>query len=121
VLSTPPAFVLSQDQTLRECLPTISGSHITRAVQEAEYISPHTASSLCCFFKGTTSPEDTIESRASLADGVSTYLALTFSTLLSSQGTDTSFVLTTKTFSAAFLRAFPFGVFVTLSDCLSVV
>ncbi|MFF5568960.1 hypothetical protein ACFY7Z_31390, partial [Streptomyces sp. NPDC012623] len=31
-------------------------------------------------------------------------------TLLSSQGTDASFVLTHRTFSGAFLRALPFGV-----------
>ncbi|MFD9864503.1 hypothetical protein, partial [Streptomyces alboflavus] len=42
-------------------------------------------------------------------------------TLLSSQGTDASFVLTHRTFSGAFLRALPFGVsfilaFPTLSD-----
>ncbi|MDN3297922.1 hypothetical protein QWM81_28570, partial [Streptomyces ficellus] len=43
-------------------------------------------------------------------DGVSTYLALIFGTLLSSQGTDASFVLTTETHSAAFLRALPFGI-----------
>jgi hypothetical protein len=49
--------------------------------------------------------------------GVSTYLALTFGTLLSSQGTDASFVLTRRTFSGAFLRALPFGLaFPTLSD-----
>jgi hypothetical protein len=48
-------------------------------------------------------------------DGVSTYLALIFGTLLSSQGTDASFVLTR--FSRAFLRALPFGLaFPTLSD-----
>ncbi|MEU0375418.1 hypothetical protein ABZ070_35895, partial [Streptomyces sp. NPDC006283] len=41
-------------------------------------------------------------------DGVSTYLALIFGTLLSSQGTDASFVLTRRTFSGAFLRALPF-------------
>jgi hypothetical protein len=49
--------------------------------------------------------------------GVSTYLALTFGTLLSSQGTDASFVLTRRTFPGAFLRALPFGLaFPTLSD-----
>ncbi|MEU9012167.1 hypothetical protein AB0D12_20840, partial [Streptomyces sp. NPDC048479] len=49
--------------------------------------------------------------------GVSTYLALTFGTLLSSQGTDASFVLTRRTLSEAFLRALPFGLaFPTLSD-----
>ncbi|MGW7288989.1 hypothetical protein ACWGH4_26295, partial [Streptomyces sp. NPDC054847] len=50
-------------------------------------------------------------------DGVSTYLALIFGTLLSSQGTDASFVLTRRTFSGAFLRALPSGLaFPTLSD-----
>ncbi|MER6999509.1 hypothetical protein, partial [Streptomyces sp. NPDC000410] len=43
-------------------------------------------------------------------DGVSTNLALIFGTLLSSQGTDASFVLTRRTFPGAFLRALPFGV-----------
>jgi hypothetical protein len=48
-------------------------------------------------------------------DGVSTYLALIFGTLLSSQGTDASFVLTRS--SRAFLRALPFDLaFPTLSD-----
>ncbi|MEU9093715.1 hypothetical protein, partial [Streptomyces sp. NPDC048428] len=48
---------------------------------------------------------------------VSTNMALTFGTLLSSQGTDASFVLTLRTFSGAFLRALPFGLaFPTLSD-----
>jgi hypothetical protein len=52
-------------------------------------------------------------------DGVSTYLALIFGTLLSSQGTDASFVLTRS--SRAFLRALPFGLaFPTLPDPFSV-
>ncbi|MER5466939.1 hypothetical protein ABT010_41315, partial [Streptomyces sp. NPDC002668] len=51
--------------------------------------------------------------------GVSTYLALTFGTLLSSQGTDASFVLTHRTLSEAFLRALPF-VFPTLPDLFPV-
>ncbi|QDY75779.1 hypothetical protein FQU76_03765 [Streptomyces qinzhouensis] len=38
-----------------------------------------------CFFKGTSSPTTRAE------NGVSTYLALIFGTLLSSQGTDASF------------------------------
>ena len=45
-------------------------------------------------------------------DGVSTYLALIFGTLLSSQGTDASFVLTLSGFPPG---AFP-SVFPTLSD-----
>ncbi|MFJ7495567.1 hypothetical protein ACIQZB_31080, partial [Streptomyces sp. NPDC097727] len=45
--------------------------------------------------------------------GVSTYLALTFGTLLSSQGTDAFFVLTLS----GFPPGFPFGLaFPTLSD-----
>ncbi|WP_216854809.1 hypothetical protein, partial [Streptomyces pacificus] len=51
-------------------------------------------------------------------DGVSTYLALTFGTLLSSQGTDASFVLTHGTLSEAFLWALPFGVS-SLADPIS--
>ncbi|EDY46949.2 hypothetical protein SSBG_04912 [Streptomyces sp. SPB074] len=49
-------------------------------------------------FKGTST-----SSHKGLSVGVSTYLALTFGTLLSSQGTDASFVLT--------LSGFPPGVF----------
>ncbi|RZE34781.1 hypothetical protein C0Q94_25730, partial [Streptomyces albidoflavus] len=50
--------------------------------------------------------------------GVSTYLALTFSTLLSSQGTDASFVLTLSGFPpGASLR---YVVFPTLPDPFSV-
>ncbi|MFB6594081.1 hypothetical protein, partial [Streptomyces diastaticus] len=44
--------------------------------------------------------------------GVSTYLALTFSTLLSSQGTDASFVLTLSGFPpGASLRYFVFRLY----------
>ncbi|MFE6826693.1 hypothetical protein, partial [Streptomyces sp. NPDC057690] len=45
-------------------------------------------------------------------DGVSTYLALIFGTLLSSQGTDASFVLTRET-----LSGFPPGA--SLRSCVS--
>ncbi|MGW2344230.1 hypothetical protein, partial [Streptomyces sp. NPDC001661] len=44
-----------------------------------------------------------------LETGYQQILALIFGTLLSSQGTDASFVLTRRTFSGAFLRALPFG------------
>ncbi|MFB7508568.1 hypothetical protein, partial [Streptomyces broussonetiae] len=47
-------------------------------------------------------------------DGVSTYLALTFGTLLSSQGTVASFVLTLSGFPPGFPSVFP-----TLSDLFS--
>ena len=46
----------------------------------------------CVYFKGTSS------SAITAGDGVSTYLALIFGTLLSSQGTDASFVLTLSGF-----------------------
>src|SRR3954453_12008231 len=49
-----------------------------------------TASSLC-FLQRNLAPADA-------GDGVSTYLALIFGTLLSSQGTDASFVLTLSGF-----------------------
>src|SRR5690606_30367932 len=70
-------------------------------------VPSHTASSLC-FFKGTSPQQKT-------GDGVSTYLALTFGTLLSSQGTDASFVLTLAGFPpGASLRCF--RLYQTLSD-----
>ncbi|HSX96059.1 MAG TPA: hypothetical protein VLG91_01440, partial [Streptomyces sp.] len=50
------------------------------------------------------------------ADGVSTYLALIFGTLLSSQGTDASFVLTQEILGLS-SGQFPFGLaFPTLPD-----
>ncbi|MFG2192514.1 hypothetical protein, partial [Streptomyces sp. NPDC048639] len=67
-------------------------------------IRQFTASSLCVFFKGTTPRTKWSE------DGVSTYLALTFGTLLSSQGTDASFK-TIPGFSGRFPSVSP-----TLSD-----
>ncbi|WP_211270930.1 hypothetical protein, partial [Streptomyces yerevanensis] len=67
-----------------------------------------TASSLCCFSKEPRHRKDPV-------DGVSTYLALTFGTLLSSQGTDASFVLTLAGFPPGFPSVFP-----TLPDPFSV-
>ncbi|TSB42121.1 hypothetical protein FNZ23_11445 [Streptomyces benahoarensis] len=49
-------------------------------------------------FKGTSSQRDA-------GDGVSTYLALTFGTLLSSQGTDASFVPVSPGSPGASLRS----------------
>jgi hypothetical protein len=48
-------------------------------------------------------------------DGVSTYLALTFGTLLSSQGTDASFVLTPAGFPPGFPSVLRFRLYQTLS------
>ncbi|WP_448323662.1 hypothetical protein, partial [Streptomyces sp. DSM 41493] len=53
-------------------------------------------------------------------DGVSTYLALTFGTLLSSQGTDASFVLTLSGFPpGASLRYFVFRLYQILFRSVS--
>ena len=70
-------------------------------------ISECTASSLCVFFKGTSSRTHKKQAR----NGVSSYLALTFGTLLSSQGTEAAI----ETVSPA-PPGFPFVVFPTLSD-----
>ena len=61
---------------------------------------------LAVFFQRNLAPAMTAE------NGVSTYLALTFGTLLSSQGTDASFVLT--------LSGFPPGSFPSVFQTLSV-
>src|SRR5919206_4678455 len=58
-------------------------------------IPSHTASSLC-LLQRNHAPAMTA------GDGVSTYLALTFGTLLSSQGTVASFVLTLSGFPPGF-------------------
>ncbi|AWW38293.1 hypothetical protein DN051_17880 [Streptomyces cadmiisoli] len=56
---------------------------------------------------------------ANAGDGVSTYLALTFGTLLSSQGTDASFVLTLSGFPpGASLRCFRLYQIFSRSDFL---
>ena len=67
--------------------------------------NPDVHSVLAVFFQRNLAPADA-------GDGVSTYLALTFGTLLSSQGTDASFVLTRET-----LSGFPPGA--SLRSCVS--
>src|SRR5919198_520782 len=74
-------------------------------------IPSHTASSLC-FFQRNLAPADA-------GDGVSTYLALIFGTLLSSQGTVASFVLTLSGFPpGASLRCFRLYQIFSRSDFL---
>ena len=82
----------------------------TRAEPEGGIIPRFTASSLCAYqaVPGRTFSKEPRPSR-SAGDGVSTYLALIFGTLLSSQGTDASFVLT--------LAGFPPGA--SLRSCVS--
>ncbi|MFR9788673.1 hypothetical protein ACL07V_08345 [Streptomyces sp. MB22_4] len=77
--------------------------HTLKSGTTGGIVRSFTASSLC-FFKGTSTIGDPM-------DGVSTYLALTFGTLLSSQGTVASFVLTLSGFPPGFPSVFP-----TLSD-----
>jgi hypothetical protein len=75
-----------------------------------------TASSLCAcqvlarqdFFKGTS------PTGSNPMDGVSTYLALIFGTLLSSQGTDASFVLTLSGFPPGFPSVLRFRLYQTV-------
>ena len=67
--------------------------------------NPDVHSVLAVFFQRNLAPADA-------GDGVSTYLALIFGTLLSSQGTDASFVLTRET-----LSGFPPGA--SLRSCVS--
>ena len=74
----------------------------TRAEQPGG-ISPAVHSVLAVFFQRNLAPA------VMAGDGVSTYLALIFGTLLSSQGTDASFVLT--------LSGFPPGA--SLRSCVS--
>ncbi|CAL2069077.1 conserved protein of unknown function [Streptomyces murinus] len=62
-------------------------------------VRPFTASSLCLFQRNHVPVVMT-------GDGVSTYLALTFGTLLSSQGTVASFVLTLSGFPPGFPSCF---------------
>ena len=101
VLSTPPAFVLSQDQTLRECFPAIGATHhesgTARRNKPGRSQRPR-----CVFLQRNLAPTG-----HPAGDGVSTYLALTFGTLLSSQGTDASFVLTRETLSRLSSGRFP--------------
>ena len=120
MLSTPPAFVLSQDQTLRECFPVI-GTHITRAERSDRNKACRPQRPRCVIAYPPHGPVGLQRNHDHpKMDGVSTYLALTFGTLLSSQGTDASFVLTRRTLSGAFLRALPFGLaFPTLPDPFS--
>src|ERR1044072_3546436 len=100
-------------------LPGNPGQHCTRAEQAGGIVQPVHSVLAVFFFKGTSSgAEDRL-------DGVSTYLALTFGTLLSSQGTDASFETVSPVSPGASLRPFslsafrPF-VFPTLPDPFSV-
>jgi hypothetical protein len=81
-----------------------------------------------CFFKGTSTTKPDKQARM---DGVSTYLALTFGTLLSSQGTEASFgsgPVSRTSPSGLSLRIYTvadpvsrtaLGVFTTLADSLA--
>src|SRR5215204_2444987 len=89
----------------------------TRAEQPGG-ISPAVHSVLAVFSSKEPRPN-----RKPAGDGVSTYLALTFGTLLSSQGTDASFVLTRETLSRLSSGRFPsvlrFRLYQTVSGPIS--
>src|SRR3954453_19897125 len=78
-------------------LPGYPGHTVTRAEQTGGIIQSAHSVLAVYFSKGTSSE----------MDGVSTYLALTFGTLLSSQGTDASFETVSPVSPGASLR--PFG------------
>src|SRR5690606_23779885 len=83
-----------------ECFPRTRGD--TSRERNIGRNSPDVHSVLAVYFKGTS-----LQPTKPTEDGVSTYLALTFGTLLSSQGTDASFVLTLSGFPpGASLRCF---------------
>ena len=77
VLSTPPAFVLSQDQTLRECLPVIGCTHhesgTARRNKPGRSQRPR-----CVYFKGT-SPQPNGRERGINISGVDFWHAVEFS------------------------------------------
>jgi hypothetical protein len=98
VLSTPPAFVLSQDQTLRECYITTTG-HQQTATRDVDTESTTTTVMtepgpnelakqkthyLNLYLQTTHTPQPT---KARMRKTI--HMALTFGTLLSSQRTDT--------------------------------
>src|SRR5207244_7920890 len=71
-------------------LPGYPGEHITRAEPWRGIVpTVHSVLAVCLPSLGGLSKEPHLHD----GDGVSTYLALTFGTLLSSQGTDASFGL----------------------------
>src|SRR3954469_20737130 len=80
--------------------------HHQRAAPRGGIIPGCTASSLC-----STSKEPHPHAHKEHEDGVSTYLALTFGTLLSSQGTEATFTAVSPA-----PPGFPFAVFPTLAE-----
>jgi hypothetical protein len=83
----------------------------TRAAQARGIIQPVHSVLAVCFFKGTSTTKPDKQARM---DGVSTYLALTFGTLLSSQGTELPSALIRSPEPAP--PGFPFVVSPTLAD-----
>jgi hypothetical protein len=87
VLSTPPAFVLSQDQTLRECIWTSGKAGLsTQKVTVLRRFNHWSIRAGCFFARCTKGISFTL--RQMPKRGRELYMALTFGTLLSSQGAD---------------------------------
>ena len=86
VLSTPPAFVLSQDQTLRVGVLTSGANAAGVSTQKVAVLRRHSitgSSELLC----SSVPKESL-SAGLLPTVDESYMALTFGTLLSSQGAD---------------------------------
>jgi hypothetical protein len=111
VLSTPPAFVLSQDQTLRECIPVIGTTPRERnrrkeypACSQRPRCAPPPHNRREDFFKGTSSSKThAFDRRGINISGVDFWHAVEFSR-------NGHFLCTHPPTRQAFLRAFPFGV-----------
>jgi hypothetical protein len=119
VLSTPPAFVLSQDQTLRECIPVIGTTPRERnrrkeypACSQRPRCAPPPHNRREDFFKGTSSSKThAFDRRGINISGVDFWHAVEFSR-------NGHFLCTHPPTRQAFLRAFPFG-FSSLADPIS--
>src|SRR5438552_8604845 len=93
-------------------LPGYPGEHITRAEPWRGIVpTVHSVLAVCLPSLGGLSKEPHLHD----GDGVSTYLALTFGTLLSSQGTDASFGLPSRASSGRFPSVLRFRLYQILS------
>ena len=106
VLSTPPAFVLSQDQTLRECFVWLPGRpRRTGVPTESSLVS--TSCVLVVYQRNP--PRDRGRSTTALSPRGRGLLALTFGTLLSSQGADAHRYWASRPFSGQLAKRYSAG------------
>jgi hypothetical protein len=107
VLSTPPAFVLSQDQTLRECFVWLTGPSTT---DRGAYGVIAGLDKLCA----RRVPKESATGSRSVDDRpqpprTGLCLALTFGTLLSSQGADAHRYWTSRSVSGQLAKRYSVG------------